>query len=133
MDKKILALRQKYPDCISIVPGLFSDLSFPDKTFDYIFSLYAFPLHIRGEEFFEKGLIELIRVLKTGGVAKLAPLEYNSGQIDDTGKEKYLSFWYNQDHFNQILAKLSQSHLDVKFSTFKSKNNYGLEIKKQFA
>ncbi len=131
LDKKIYALRERFPKEISFVAGLFSSLPFSERTFDYVFSLYAFPLHIREEKFFEKGLHEIIRVLKIGGTARLAPLEYNSGIIGENGAEKYLTYFYNPEHFESIFIKMEKFyHGQVKLKTFRTKNVSGLTIEK---
>ncbi len=131
LDKKIYALRERFPTEISFVAGLFSVLPFSERTFDYVFSLYAFPLHIKEEKFFEKGLHEIIRVLKIGGTAKVAPLEYNSGIMGENDAEKYLTYFYNPEHFESIFIKIEKFYYgQVKLNTFRTKNVSGLTIEK---
>ncbi len=131
LDKKIAALREQFTNSISFVVGLFSNLPFDDGIFDYVFSLYAFPLHIKEEKYFEKGLHEIIRVLKAGGIAKVAPLEYHTGIVEGKSNEEYVTYFYNAEHFETIFNKIEKIyHNKIKLITFKSNNVAGLSITK---
>lgn len=131
LSERIYQMLEKFPDTITAVTGLFSELPFKRDSFDYVFSLYAFPLHIKGEQFFEQGLSEIIRVLKAGGQAKMAPLEYNSGRIEN-GKEKYLAYHYNREHFQDILKHVEHHHPGTHFQIIENQHHAILEITKSY-
>lgn len=65
------------PANLFAIGGYFGDLPFTDNSMDLVVSCHAMPLYLEGEEAVWIALNQVLRVLKPGGRAHLAPVAFH--------------------------------------------------------
>ncbi|MEK7134714.1 MAG: class I SAM-dependent methyltransferase [Patescibacteria group bacterium] len=76
------AIKEIKEQKLEAVAGLSESLPFKDEAFDLVISNHAVPWHIAEDtEKVVRSIVEIIRVLKPGGEARLHPVEEKTAQV----------------------------------------------------
>lgn len=116
LEIKMSELKDKYPEVFSrAVGGLFSKLPFRDESFDLVLS-YNSLMYQSGRPLFKQCLKEIVRVLKRGGEARIAPFEFfnrNSSMLLIP-----FPFEENEKFYWSILNELKHDFGSLEFGIF---------------
>jgi ubiquinone/menaquinone biosynthesis C-methylase UbiE len=120
-------IEDNYPDSVK---GLFTKLPFEDASFDVVVSSAAMPLYLTKEEQVREAFREVVRVLKSGGRAFIAPINYTK-VIDPDEKEvwyryKKHSFEESKELLSKILKEMS-AQIDFDFIPAETRLKMGFE------
>jgi len=70
-------MKSKHAEIVRSVSGLVQEMSFKDKSFEAVTSLYGVPRYLeRSKKEYEEAFKEIIRVLKPGGKAYIYPIDH---------------------------------------------------------
>lgn len=95
---------------VQAVGGLFTALPFADSFFDLVLSSFAMPLYLEGDAAVARACAEVARVLRSGGQARLAPLQWHRRQTID-GEAMLTDVLYDDEPetFERLLANVGRA------------------------